>query len=112
MPPVDRSLALIDAYNRRDAGAIRAMLHPDITYVRPGPRRATSVDSIIRLYEADWSRNDATIAVRTTLADGDRVVVEIAVTFPATGTVLEGAAVHRWANDLLVEYRAYLDPLD
>lgn len=110
MRSVDRSLALIDAYNRRDGEAIRAMLHPDIVYVRPGPRQARSTDSIVRLYQSDWDRNDATIAVRSTMSEGDRVAVEIEVTFPS-GTVLQGAAVHRWDGDLLAEYRAYLDPI-
>ena len=107
--PADHSLALIDAYNRRDATTIEAMLHPDIVYIRPGPRRARSTDSIVRLYQSDWERNDATIAVRSTLAQGDRVAVEIEVTFPA-GQVLQGAAFHRWDGHLLAEYRAYLDP--
>lgn len=108
--PVDRSLALIDAYNRRDATAIAGMLHPDITYVRPGPRQARSTDGIVRLYQSDWDRNDATIAVRSTLSEGDRVAVEIDVTFP-DGRVLQGSAFHRWDDAVLAEYRAYLDPL-
>ena len=110
MEPLERSLALIDAYNRRDADAIAAVLHPDIEYVRPGPRLAAGPDSIIRLYRSDWERNDATIAVHSSMSDGDRVTVEIEVT-SASGATFQGAAFHRWDDGLLVGYRAYLDPI-
>lgn len=110
MDPVDRSRSLIAAYNRRDAAAIGTLLHPDISYVRPGPRRATNTDGIVRLYRADWNRNDASVTVRTAMSEGDRVALEIEVAFP-DGRILQGAAFHRWDGGLLAEYRAYLDPV-
>lgn len=110
MRPADRSRALVDAYNRRDAEAIRAMLHPAITYVRPGPRAVPDHDAIVRLYEADWDRNDATLEIRSTMEDADRVLVELTITVPGADQPIEGCAVHRWADGLLAEYRAYLDP--
>lgn len=110
MRPVDHSRALVEAYNRRDGAAIAAMLHPAITYVRPGPRTVPDHDAIVRLYEADWERNDATLEIRSTLADGDRVLVELTITVPGADHPMEGCAVHRWSDGLLLEYRAYLDP--
>lgn len=110
MRPVDHSRALVEAYNRRDAVVIREMLHPDISYVRPGPRAVPDHDAIVRLYEADWGRNDATLDIRSIMEDGDRVLVELTITVPGADRPMEGCAVHRWTDGLLAEYRAYLDP--
>ncbi len=110
MRPIDHSRALVDAYNRRDAEAIRAMLHPDITYVRPGPWPVPDHDAIVRLYQADWARNGARLEIRSTMEDGDRVLVELTITVPGADRPMEGCAVHRWDDGLLSEYRAYLDP--
>ena len=104
-------MAFVEAYNRRDVDAIRALLDPDVTYVRPGPKPLEGVNAIMAQYDEDWRMYDATIEVRRVLEDDDTVAVELTLTSGDGQIALEAIVIHRWADERMVEYRLYLDPV-
>lgn len=110
MTPSDLSRAFLDAYNRRDSEAIRAMLAEQFSYVRPGPKPIDGIDNVLAQYQKDWDTVGATLSVRRVVASGSDVAMEISIELPA-GRVVEAAVLHRWADDRMVEYRLYRDQL-
>jgi hypothetical protein len=111
MEPARLSMAFVEAYNRRDADALRSMLAPDVTYVRPGPSPVEDLDAIMALYADDWQTYDATIAVRRIIEADDTAVVELTLTSGDGSAEVEAVVIHRWADEHMAEYRLYLDPL-
>lgn len=103
------SLAFVEAYNERDARAIRSLLAADVDYVRPGPKPLGSVDEIMAQYEHDWRTYDATIDVRRVVEVNDLVVIELTLTSGDGRITVEAMVLHRWASGRMVEYRLYLD---
>jgi ketosteroid isomerase-like protein len=109
----DNSRAFIDAYNQRDAEAMRAMLAPDIEYVRPGPEVLNGVDEVMARYAEEWSIFDESrVELRTIVESGSTIAAEITAFIRAGDRELEmeSAIVHEWSDDLMVRYRAYMDP--
>lgn len=107
----DLSRAFISAYNRRDADAMRALLHPEIEYIRPGGRTRESAAHVIAAYEKEWRLNDVKVAVRRVVEQADAVAIEITVTDASGAPLFAGGVFHDWRDGLLVRYRAYFDPL-
>lgn len=111
MEPASLSLAFVEAYNQRDAGAMRALLDPGLIYVRPGPRPLEGVDATMARYDEDWRAYDAAIAVRRVIEAGDTVAVELTLTSGDASIEVEAVVIHRWAGERMVAYRLYLDPI-
>ncbi len=110
MTPAELSRAFLDAYNRRDGEAMRAMLADDFTYIRPGPVTLDGADRVIARYGKDWEAVGATLRVRRLLEAGDDVVMEITIDRP-DGVSIEAVVLHRWEEGRLVDYRLYRDPV-
>lgn len=111
--PLEHSQAFIDAYNRRDADALRSLLAPELEYVRPGPVTLSTVDEIMAQYEMDWSMFERSrVDIRSIVEANDTIVVEGTISALARGQemVVEAVVVHQWRNGRLIRYRAYFDP--
>jgi ketosteroid isomerase-like protein len=112
--PRDLTARFMEAYNRRDHDALRALLAPELEYVRPGGGVLRTADEVMGQYECDWSVLAASrVEVRELTELEDGVIAEITVhvtTADGSGSV-EAALVHRWRDGLLVRYRLYADPL-
>ncbi len=108
MTPAELSRAFLDAYNRRDAVAMEAMLGEEFSYVRPGPVALEGVDRVMGRYRKDWEAVGATLAVRHLVEAGPEVVMEITIDRP-DGVTIEAVVLHRWENQRLVRYRLYRD---
>ena len=111
--PLEHSQAFIDAYNRRDADALRALLAPELEYVRPGPVTLTTPDEVMTQYEMDWTRFERSrVDIRSFVEVDDTVAAEVTISASAGGreVVVEAVVVHQWRNGRLVRYRAYFDP--
>ena len=110
MGPSELSRALVDAYNRRDSDAMRALFDPDIVYIRPGGVRRDGVDAIMAAYEAEWRKYDVEVRIRSALEDGERFAAEIEVVKATGDTLFVGSVFHEWRAGRLTSYRAYFDP--
>ncbi|NVM24024.1 MAG: nuclear transport factor 2 family protein [Desulfobacterales bacterium] len=111
--PLAQSQAFIDAYNRRDADALRALLAPDLEYVRPGPVTLTTTDEVMAQYEMDWSRFERSrVDIRSFVEADDTVAAEVTISASERGreAVVEAVVIHQWRNGRLIRYRAYFDP--
>lgn len=113
MTPAELSARFVEAYNGRDADAMREMLAADLTYVRPGPTPLRGIDAVMAQYDEDWERYDAVIQVRRILEQDDTAAVELTLSAPSPqGTVeVEGVVLHRWVDGRMVDYRFYVDPV-
>lgn len=111
--PAELSARFLDAFNRRDADTMRAMLAPEVTYVRPGPTRIEGVDAIIGRYRSDWERYDNRNTIRQIIEEGNDVAMEITAVVEREGqhVEFEFAVIMRWVDDKLVYYRLYVDPI-
>lgn len=109
--PAELSRQFLEAYNQRDADQMRAMLAPEVVYIRPGPTRIEGVDEIMARYARDWERYDTENVVRHVLESGDTAVMEMTIVFPTDSGVdeVEAVVVHRWIGDKLAFYRLYMD---
>lgn len=111
---LDLTHRYIEAYNRRDAAALRALLADDVAFVRPGGRVLPGPDEVVASYEREWSRvARSRVDVRRAWEVEDRVCAEITVTVLVGRAehAVEGSVFHRWRDGRLVRYRLYLDPL-
>lgn len=111
---LELSRTFIDAYNRRDADAIRALVADDVSYVRPGQKLLTSPDEVVGIYQKEWGNvSRSRVDVRDAWHVDDAVCAEITVTVEIDGAELqvEGGVFHGWKGGKLVRYRLYLDPL-
>jgi steroid delta-isomerase-like uncharacterized protein len=118
----------IDAFNRSDWDAIRAMLGPGYVYEETGTgRRCEGVDETLAALQA-WKSAipDGTGEVLRVVVDGDTVVLELvwrgtqtgplaagAGELPASGRSFEALAVMwtQWSGDQLVSERHHIDVL-
>lgn len=112
MTPRQLSLRFLEAYNRRNAEALRALIDPEVHYVRMGGRVADGVDDVVAAYVASWDAGFVFELDRST-EEGDAVVIEI------TGRrqrppheVIKACDYHRWRDGRMIEYRAYVDHMD
>lgn len=110
MTPAELSRAFLDAYNRRDADTMRAMLADQFAYVRPGPVTLDGADRVMERYRKDWESVGATLRVRHLLEAGSEVVMEITIDRP-DGVSIEAVVLHRWMDGRLERYRLYRDPV-
>lgn len=111
--PLEHSQAFIDAYNRRDADALRSLLAPELEYVRPGPVTLSTANEVMAQYEMDWSMFERSrVDIRSIVEADDTIVVEGTISALARGQemVVEAVVVHQWRNGRLIRYRAYFDP--
>lgn len=108
MTPADLSRTFLDAYNRRDADTMRAMLADEFSYVRPGPVTLEGVERVMDRYAKDWEAVGATLRVRHLIEAGAEVVMEITIDRP-DGVSIEAVVLHRWDEGRLVGYRLYRD---
>lgn len=106
--PAELSQTFLEAYNRRDGETMKAMLAPEVVYIRPGPTRIAGVEAIMDRYQRDWDRYDNRNVVRGVLEDGDTSVMEITMKFP-DGAEAGAVVVTRWVGELMVSYRLYMD---
>jgi ketosteroid isomerase-like protein len=111
--PAGLTRRFMDAYNRRDAQALRDMLPRELEYVRPGGGVLRTADEVIGQYGRDWSvLLESRVDVRGLIESAGAVFAEISIHGrTAQGTLsLEGALVHEWRHGRLVRYRLYTDP--
>jgi hypothetical protein len=87
------------------------MLDPEVTCIRPGPTPLEGVDAIMARYDEDWRRYDATIEVRRVIEADETVAVELTLTSGDGKIAVDAVAIHRWADERMIEYRPYLDPV-
>ena len=114
--PTARELTLrfMDAYNRRDRAAMRAMLPPALEYVRPGGTRLRTADEVMEQYERDWALAERSRTYLREYLESDseiRAEITIEATINGRSGVLEGAVTQRWSEGKLVRYRLYTDPV-
>lgn len=108
MTPADLSRTFLDAYNRRDADTMRAMLADEFSYVRPGPVTLEGVERVMDRYAKDWEAVGAILRVRHLIEAGAEVAMEITIDRP-DGVSIEAIVLHRWQDARLVRYRLYRD---
>lgn len=104
----------IDAYNRRDRGAMRELLPATPDYVRWDVGRLGTADEVMAQYERDWAiLESARVVVRDLIESGDRIIAEITLEATVAGRsgAVEGVVAHRWRDGKMVRYRSYQDPL-
>ena len=106
--PAQLSRAFLEAYNDRDAETMRSMLAPEVVYIRPGPTRIRGREAIMDRYRRDWERYDNRNVIRSVIEDDEASVMEIGMKFP-DGAETDAAVVTRWAGELMVSYRLYMD---
>jgi len=112
--PTELTLRFMDAFNARDRAAIRAMLAPDLEYVRPGGGVLRTADAVMDQYERDFATTESVrVGVRRSLESGDALMAEITIHVTVDGrtTAVAAAVAHGWRDGLLVRYRLYADPL-
>lgn len=112
--PKELTLQYMDAYNRRDDAAMRALLSPSLAFVIPGPVNLRTADRVLAYYQQQWAAaSRSRVDVRELMESDDGILAEITMTATMgelSGSV-EGVIAHRWQNGRMVRYRAYLDPL-
>lgn len=104
----------MDAYNERDREALRAMLAPELEYVRPGGGTLRTADEVMAQYERDWAvMSRSSVEVRELFESGDGILAEITIraTINGRSIAVEAALAHRWRGGRLIRYRLYSDPL-
>jgi SnoaL-like domain len=111
---LELTLRFMDAHNRRDRTAMRAMLPPALEYVRPGGGRLRTADEVMEQYERDWTLMERSRAsIREYLASDSEIRAEITIEATINGRsgAVEGAVTQRWSEGKLVRYRLYTDPV-
>jgi len=111
--PLEHSQALINAYNRRDAEALRSLLAPKLEYIRPEAITLTTPDEVMAQYEIDWATFERSrVDIRSYVEDEDTVAAEVTIlaSRERQDMVVEAVVFHQWRNGRLVRYRAYFDP--
>jgi hypothetical protein len=107
MKPASLSVAFVKACNQRDLEAIRSLLDPEVSYVRPGPRPLDGVEAIMAQYDEDWRTDDASIEVRRVIEADDTVAVKLTLTSGDGSVRVEAVVIHRWADGCMTGYRLY-----
>ncbi len=112
--PKELTLQYVDAYNRRDHAAMRALLSPVVEFVLPGPATLRTADEVLAWYQQQWAAaSRSRVDVRELMESDDGILAEITMTATMgeiSGSV-EGVIAHRWQDGRMVRYRAYLDPM-
>jgi len=111
---LELTLRFIDAHNRRDRAAMRAMLPSTLEYVRPGGGRLRTADEVMEQYEREWALMERSRAsIREHLASDSEIRAEITIEATINGRsgAVEGAVTQRWSEGKLVRYRLYTDPV-
>ena len=114
--PTPRQLtaSFMDAFNRRDRLGLRALLAPDLEFVRPGGGTLRTADEVIAQYERDWAAmSSSSVAVRNLVESDNGIMAEITINATINGRLLAvpAALAHRWRDGKLIRYRLYSDPL-
>jgi ketosteroid isomerase-like protein len=112
--PKDLTGRFMTAYNERDREALRALLAPELEYVRPGGGTLRTADEAMAQYERDWAvMSISSVEVRELFESGDGILAEITIraTINGRSVAVEAALAHRWRGGKLVNYRLYSDPL-
>lgn len=112
MTPLELASGYIDAFNRRDADAMEAMLHPGIRYVAAGETVAEGHQQVRDFYRPFFN-TDVTATMRHG-AIGDGIAffeIELVGTLPDGATYrLVSAVRQQWVEQAMVDYRSYPDP--
>lgn len=110
--PLELASDYIEAFNRRDADAMEAMLHPSIRYVAAGETVAEGHQQVRDFYRPFF--NTDVVATMRHGAIGDDLAffeIELVGTLPDGASYrLVGAVRQQWADQRMVDYRSYPDP--
>ena len=93
---------------------MRALLAPELEFVRPGGGTLRTADEVMAQYERDWAvMSGSCVVIRELVESGDGILAEITihVTVGGRSSTVEAAIAHRWHDGRLVRYRLYSDPL-
>jgi len=111
MTPLELASAYIDAFNRRDADAMGAMLHADIRYVAAGETVAEGQQQVREFYRPFF--NTDVVATMRHGAIGDNLVffeIELVGTLHDGATYrLVSAVRQEWVDQRMIDYRSYPD---
>lgn len=104
--PRELSTALNDAFNRRDAAGIRALLADEIDYRTP-ELHTTSPEAVIGRYLEAWARlPNARGEVERIIEDGETAIFIVSV-WNGDERVFDNIAIHEWRQGRLVTYRMW-----
>jgi ketosteroid isomerase-like protein len=112
--PADLTARFVAAFNARDGASLRAMLAPELEFIRPGGAVLRTPDAVLAQYEADWSMmSTSRVEPHRVVVAGDDLMAEITIHSVIDGraVALPGAIAHRWRDGRLVRYRLYTDRL-
>ena len=112
--PEELTGRFMHAFNVRDRQALRALLPPQLEYVRPGGGTLGTADEVMAQYERDWAvMSSSRVEVRDLVESDDWIMAEITVTATINGRsfAVPAALVHRWRDGRLIRYRLYSAPL-
>ncbi len=112
--PAELTARFIAAFNARDRAMLRALLAPELEFIRPGGAVLTTAGAVLAQYEADWAMmSSSRVEPQQVIVSGDDLLAEITIHSVIDGqtVALPGAIAHRWRGGRLVRYRLYTDRL-
>jgi len=94
--------------------ALRALLPPQLEYVRPGGGTLRTADEVIDQYEREWAvMSNSRVEVRELFESDNGIIAEVTIgaTINGCSRSVEAAPAHRWVAGRLIRNRLYADPL-